>query len=77
MSDLTDIHSPFNACMFREHCRGTIDALTAECSQLRADNTHLQNNVVMPLRRELDAALQRAEALRERIKALEAARESP
>ena len=81
MSDLTDIHSPFNACMFREHCRGEIDRLRVtnkmlqdDKAALMADNANLQNNVVMPLRRRVDALEAERDALREQLTLAESVR---
>jgi hypothetical protein len=47
MSDLTDIHSPFNACMFREHCRGEIDRLRVTVKMLQDDRAALMLRVAV------------------------------
>ena len=87
MSDLTDIRSPFNACMFREHCRGEIDRLRVQCKMLMDDKAALQKEIALAdsmyklvvlerdaLRQYLDAAQRRAESLREQLTLAETVR---
>ena len=68
MTDKTDIHSPFNACMYQEHCK----RMDAEIDSLRAELAR-KSDAIQRLWRERDEA--RAEAdechdVRERMSAL-------